>query len=86
MSSFDVVTPRRDVLDGELTEARFAASLEAAREKRRRYEEQLAALQQRQSSENLRQRFTSLVRETVAAGCARLPAGRRRHGVSWPRD
>lgn len=28
MSLFDVVTPRRDVLDGELTEARFAASLE----------------------------------------------------------
>ena len=28
MSLFDDVKPRRDVLDGELTEARFAASLE----------------------------------------------------------
>ena len=28
MSLFEVVTPRSDVLDGELTEARFAASLE----------------------------------------------------------
>ena len=47
-----------------------ASTASAAREKRRQYEEQLAALQQKQSSENLRQRFTSLVRETVAAGCA----------------
>ncbi len=37
---------------------------------RRSYEEELSALQQRQSTDNLRQRFTSLVRETIGAGCA----------------
>jgi len=42
----------------------------ATREQRRRYEQTLAALQRKQTADNLRQRFVSLVRETVAAGCA----------------
>ncbi len=42
----------------------------AAIESRRDYENQLAALQQKQSTDSLRERFTALVRETIGAGCA----------------
>jgi hypothetical protein len=41
-----------------------------AREQRRRYEQEIAGLQRQQAAENLRQRFVSLVRDTIAAGCA----------------
>lgn len=47
-----------------------ASVASATRENRRSYDEQLAALQQRRSTDNLRQRFTSLVRETIGFGCA----------------
>lgn len=40
------------------------------REQRRAYAQQLARLQQEQTTENLRQRFVALVRDTIAAGCA----------------
>ena len=42
----------------------------AIREQRRRYEQELAGLQRKQAADNLRQRFVSLVRDTIAAGCA----------------
>lgn len=40
------------------------------REARQNYEKELAGLQQKQAADNLRQRFVTLVRETIAAGCA----------------
>jgi hypothetical protein len=42
----------------------------AALEQHRRYEQELAGLQSKQAADNLRQRFVSLVRDTIAAGCA----------------
>lgn len=40
------------------------------RQQRRAYEQELSALQHRQSADHLRQLFISLVRQTIAAGCA----------------
>jgi hypothetical protein len=36
----------------------------------RRYEQELTGLQRQQTADNLRQRFVSLIRDTIAAGCA----------------
>ncbi len=46
------------------------ATAATTREQRRRYEQELAGLQRKQAAENLRQRFISLVRDTIATGCA----------------
>src|SRR4051794_11029268 len=41
-----------------------------AEQRRHSYEAALAALQQRQSADSLRERFVALVHDTLAAGCA----------------